>query len=266
MTPKEILQSSLLDIVFQHRNKSYGAYTLRKFYNGRLTLAVGAGLAAVMAISLFVHYSRGTMPPTMRLADDNWVNITAIDLPEEIPDIPPVQPSAPQAPSVHYANYQIVDDHQAMTDNPTVDEVNANAISTSTVEVPNFAGEVPQVVVEAAHNAPVVEVEETTTAPLIQRQPEFPGGKQAWMNFLSRHLTVPGELGEGEKRTVLVKFLVSEDGSITGFAVMQSGGKAFDNEVIRVLKKMPKWNPAVQNGRNVAVTFTQPVTFQSVEE
>jgi protein TonB len=77
---------------------------------------------------------------------------------------------------------------------------------------------------------------------------------------------VPDELQAGERRTVQVKFWVGEDGSVSRLEVVQSGGAAFDNEVIRVLRKMPKWQPAVQNGHPVAVTFTQPVTFQSVEE
>jgi periplasmic protein TonB len=65
---------------------------------------------------------------------------------------------------------------------------------------------------------------------------------------------------------VIVRFSVGEDGSVTHFEIMQSGGSAFDNEVIRVLKKMPKWKPAVQNGKNVPVMFTQPVTFMAFEE
>ena len=86
------------------------------------------------------------------------------------------------------------------------------------------------------------------------------------MNFLNKYLRTPDELEAGQKRTVLVRFAVGEDGSITKFEIIQSGGAAFDNEVIRVLKKMPKWKPAVQNGQNVSVMFTQPVTFMAYEE
>ena len=65
---------------------------------------------------------------------------------------------------------------------------------------------------------------------------------------------------------MIVRFAVGVDGSITQFEILQSGGTAFDNEVIRVLKKMPKWKPAVQNGQTVSVMFTQPVTFVAYEE
>jgi len=64
----------------------------------------------------------------------------------------------------------------------------------------------------------------------------------------------------------LIKFIVDADGSVTGFTVVRSGGYAFDNEVIRVLRKMPKWKPAIQNGHAVTVSFTQPVTFVGLEE
>jgi protein TonB len=73
-------------------------------------------------------------------------------------------------------------------------------------------------------------------------------------------------LEAGQKRSVLVRFAVGEDGTVTQFEILQSGGNAFDNEVLRVLKKMPKWKPAIQNGRAVSVMFTQPVTFMAFEE
>jgi protein TonB len=86
------------------------------------------------------------------------------------------------------------------------------------------------------------------------------------MNFLNKYLRTPDELEAGQKRNVIVRFAVGEDGTVTHFEITQSGGSAFDNEVIRVLKKMPKWKPAVQNGKNVSVMFTQPVTFMAFEE
>ena len=60
--------------------------------------------------------------------------------------------------------------------------------------------------------------------------------------------------------------MVSTDGSITNFEVLKSGGESFDREVIRVLKKMPKWKPAIQNGHPAATSFTQPVSFMVHEQ
>lgn len=89
---------------------------------------------------------------------------------------------------------------------------------------------------------------------------------QAWIAFLNRNLHAPQDLESGEKRIVNIRFHVDVDGTITNFQIIQSGGAAFDNEVIRVLKKMPKWMPALQAGQPVTISFTQPVTFVGPEE
>ena len=101
---------------------------------------------------------------------------------------------------------------------------------------------------------------------LVQREPEFPGGAQAWLNFLTRTLRVPDDLEAGEKKKVLIRFQVCNDGLVTGFEVLQSAGKTFENEVIRVLRKMPKWKPAIQNNLPVSRSYTQPVIFIGVED
>ena len=106
---------------------------------------------------------------------------------------------------------------------------------------------------------PVEPVEPAT--PLIKAEvmPEFPGGMEAFKKFMLRNLRQP-DLSEGEKVVVRVQFVVDADGSIKNMNILQSGG-GLDSEVIRVVGKMPKWKPGVQNGRFVAVYFTLPVTF-----
>jgi TonB family protein len=98
-----------------------------------------------------------------------------------------------------------------------------------------------------------------TKAPLIP--PGFPGGNEVLLNFLNRNLKPPPELQSGEKKLAVVQFLVKADGSINDFQIKQSAGLPFDNEVLRVLKRMPKWKPAMDNGKKVDAIVTQPVTF-----
>jgi protein TonB len=59
---------------------------------------------------------------------------------------------------------------------------------------------------------------------------------------------------------------VDKDGSVNTFEIVTSGGREFDNEVVRVCKKMPRWIPALQNGINVPVSYVLPVTFIGVEQ
>lgn len=104
----------------------------------------------------------------------------------------------------------------------------------------------------------------TTAMAAPSRAPGFPGGYQVWMDFLNRNLKPPTELAAGEKKTVVVKFSVSADGTVSNIQIVQSAGDAFDKEVLRVLGRMPKWKAAFENGQPANATITQPVTFYGV--
>jgi len=85
----------------------------------------------------------------------------------------------------------------------------------------------------------------------------------ALRRFLQRNLTNPKEMEEGEEVNVKIKFVVGYDGRLQSFITVQDGGEEFNKEVIRVLKKMPMWEPGKSNGQNVAVYYTIPVKFVS---
>lgn len=102
----------------------------------------------------------------------------------------------------------------------------------------------------------------TTTKAPNEKPASFPGGHEAMLTFLKDNLVCPeSELAVGEKKVVVARFLIKPDGSASDIQISQPGGKNFDREVIRVLKKMPKWEPQLANGNPVAVSVTQPITF-----
>jgi len=84
------------------------------------------------------------------------------------------------------------------------------------------------------------------------------------INFLKKNLRTPEDINEGDV-SVKVQFVVNYDGMLKSFTVIQSGGNTFDNEVIRVLKKMPAWIPGKSSGENVSVYYVVPVKFTSEE-
>lgn len=112
-------------------------------------------------------------------------------------------------------------------------------------------------------SAPAIDATEPISNP--EHEPEFPGGVKALRKFLERNLTNPTEMTEGEMVAVHVKFVVGYDGKLQKFTVIKDGGVIFNNEVIRVLKKMPQWIPGKSNGKNVAVYFTIPIKFVSAD-
>ncbi len=91
-------------------------------------------------------------------------------------------------------------------------------------------------------------------------RPEFPGGIEGWRRFLQKNLRGK-ESDEAYKITVIVKFVVNEDGSISNLEIAQSGGQEFDKEVLRVMNKSPKWIAGSDGGRIVKVYHSQPVVF-----
>jgi protein TonB len=108
-------------------------------------------------------------------------------------------------------------------------------------------------------------IDKTTPQLTAEVMPMFPGGMDALKKFLERNLTNPANLNEGEIVSVKVQFIVGYDGKLKGFTVLEDGGDEFNQEVIRVLKKMPIWNPGKSQGENVSVYYTIPVKFISSE-
>jgi periplasmic protein TonB len=266
MTSNEILEADVLDILFDNRNKLYGAYTLRKNYNGRMLLALGISLSSMLLVFLLAGMYRSPS----RAAAGGTKDEVLIDLvvPPDMKKVDPVIPKRVNPPQVRTEKLSTIDIKEDKLVNTTVADqarLSLSAISNVTLDgvLPT---DIPVVKPPEAH----VQIMEESKAPsrpdVVQKEPEFPGGEQAWLNFLQKNLIAPEELEAGDKKMVSIRFQVSPQGEVNNFEIVQSAGKSFDNEVIRVLKKMPRWKPAIQNGQPVARAFTQPVTFVGIEQ
>ncbi|GAA4336497.1 TonB family protein [Flaviaesturariibacter amylovorans] len=270
MTHTDILRASLLDILFERRNKQYGAYTLRKYYPRRLSVALLVTFGSVAAVVLLSAFLR---PAEFRNATaffDDSVVINPVHLPEETIEPPkPIEPQKAQAQTATvHATSRIVftpnesdvprEQDLALADPGT--ETRAGLPSDGTAQA-------PLVGTGTIEGAPAPEKPVEAAAPAGPTMaPSFPGGMPAWMRFLQVNLREPSGLEPGEKRTVRVRFWVGEDGNVSRFEIDQSGGAEYDAEVLRVLKRMGRWNPALQNGRPVATSFVQPVTFLGAQD
>ena len=98
---------------------------------------------------------------------------------------------------------------------------------------------------------------------VVEQMPNFPGGQNALMNFLMNTIKYPAEAEKaGKQGRVVVQFVINKDGSISDAKVVKSVDKTLDEEALRVVNAMPKWTPGKQNGKDVRVKFTMPVTFK----
>ena len=274
MTGSSILQSTMLDIVFEKRNKNYAAYTLRKFYYRRLIAALfcTAGIAALLA--LFAVYDRGALSnniSTLMPLENAYVNIKEVHLPK--PKIPKPSVAKQVTPQKKLKTMQFLSNIKIERNEKLVaalgKTLDSFVINSKTAK--GDTGPTLQMIVPAEVSHGAASGMEIPKPPSVDKgplnvadvMPQFPGGNQALHRFLQKNLQNPQTLEAGEKRSVKVQFVVDYNGQIKMFTVIQDGGAAFNNEVLRVLKKMPAWIPGKSDGKNVAVYFTVPVQFET---
>jgi protein TonB len=273
MTNKEILQANLLDIVFDGRNKEYGAYALRKEYNNRLLIAMGISMSVIVLV-IFFSFNNGNKNSfsSLQMKNDSIV-VRTVHLiepkkvkPEVIKEI--VKPKTVKAAAAKLTStIDIKPDNQVKETMPSIEDLKGKIISTETIDAPAHDGNEKEknvVDVVGVDNAEPAKPENKFA--IQERDPEFPGGVEALRKFLFKNLVTPDALNVDEKKIVQIKFKIDKDGSVTTFEILTSGGHEFDSEVVRVCKKMPRWVPAIQNGIHVPVNFILPVTFIGVEQ
>jgi periplasmic protein TonB len=270
MTSNEILRADLLDIIFDGRNKKYGAYDLRRSYNSRMYLSLFLSLGTVIVLLLLVGKGESKLLSGKPLYNDSVILKPSILPPiEKMPELKPPTPVTSSAVAEgSYSKIKLVEDPKEERELRPVHELENMAIGINNIpgnEV-SFNDLVPiHGTGEGNTDSSIHRIAEHDIA-TVDELPEFPGGVKAWLSYLRRHLVAPASLEAGESKTVIINFKVDTDGSITSFYVKQSAGREFDNEVMRVIKKMPKWKPAIKNGKPVAVPFFQPVTFVGTEQ
>ena len=267
MTNKEILQANLLDIIFENRNKEYGAYTLRINYEKRLVKALSIGLGAALLFILlnFLKFNNSSSSHSKKDKDELTLTTYEVqpDKPKE-PEPPRVEKTVAQ---VDYQNIKVVPDPEVTEKLPDADEIDKNAISNKNVDgEPDDKFRTNDLTSTPNNGAGEIKAPEPEKViKIVQRAPQYPGGLEALTEFMRRNLVTPEEIEIGVKKIVRVKFIVGVDGSITDVTILESPGRIYDKEVTRVIKKMPKWEPAIQNDMNVAISYILPVTFISEE-
>ncbi len=208
--------------------------------------------------------------PFIPVADT--LTVVAINPPEEI--LPPVEPPPagppPSQNTIRDFVPLIVPDDTPIEDSvPTVEDRSQNAIGRDNITVEGPGEEINTGNGHAnptVQSPPVAETPEIYDFHSVQEPASFPGGNKALTRFMESNLRDPrnGEGEAGETIRVQVKFVVGKDGQPEGFKVISSGGELFDKEVLRVLRKMPRWKPARQHNQQVAMFFIMPVSFASI--
>ncbi len=277
MEANKILDADILDIIFDGKNKAYGAYQLRKTYNSRMgkaMIAVGVLLLLVVGGTLLAGViSARNAKDELTVVDTQMAEVKKDEPPPPPPPPPPpTPPPPPEIKQIQFTPPKIVKDNEVKKDE-VIKELEPDAvISTKTVESDNTK-QVVQAPVEdkgtQVVEVPVKAVEEDKIFTKVEIEAEYPGGQGAWKKFLERNLNgqvATDNQAPAGKYTVVVRFIVAKDGSVSDITPETSAGFGMEQEAVRAIKKAPKWTPAQQNGNIVKAYRRQPITFVVAEE
>ncbi len=236
---------------------------LKKYPEADTNRMSSAYTLAGLAISIvFVLYGFALHEKPQEIMD-----LGDVFVPDEIEQLPPPsqQKPPPPPPPPPPPQLEVVEDEEVLEDEP---EIMEQEIEEDT-EVENIPEEVPMPV-EEEEEIVVEQVEEKPEEPeiftIVEDMPEFPGGQKELFSFIGKNVKYPPMAREnGIEGTVYVGFVVMENGAIENVQIkrgLAGGGAGCDEEAIRVVKAMPKWNPGKQRGKPVRVAFTLPIRFK----
>ena len=273
MEANKILSADILDLVFEGRNKDYGAYELRKTYNRRITraLIITATLFILIFLAAFLNK---TLQREEKAVDVKEVELTAIKEEEEPKPEPPPPPPPPKTeppPKVEMTKFtppEIVKDEEVKKEDipPEVEKLEDTKIDVVSQEGIKDVGIATPVVDEgkAVVAAPKDETDYEQTFTKVEVEASFKGGEGAWRKYLERNLNASAPVDNGANPgsyTVVVQFIVDKEGNISDVKALTNHGYGMEDEAVRVIKRGPKWEPAIQNGRQVKAYRKQPITF-----
>ena len=262
-----------LELIFDDKNKSYGAYVLRNDSSNRHLKALIILLVLVSAFLFLPDLIKSVIPEKKapEVAQVTEIDMADLDIEQEIPEenqikeienVPPpplLKETIQFTPPVVTKDEDVRDEELMLTQQELTD--NQVDISVATIEGVKEGGVDIADLVE--HKVVVQEEKKPEIFSHVEVPPQFPGGEKELMKWLGDNISYPTIAAEqGIQGRVILRFVVGPDGSVGNVEVQRSLDPSCDKEAQRVVKKMPKWIPGKQNGNPVHVYYTLPVLFK----
>ena len=268
MDTNNILSADLLDLIFDDRNKDYGAYELRKTYHTRITKSlVFTGVFITLIFTGVVLANKLSPKDASTFFIHDEVTLASLPPEEKKPEPalePPERIEPVQVQTERHTQIEIVADEavveppptQTDLDNVKIDVIKQTGIIDEGIITPQLLGDGKGIFEEKITKEP------TGPFTAVEIDAKFDGN---WEKFLLRNLNaqtpVDNEAPVGVYK-VLIQFVVDVDGTVSDIKPLTNLGYGLEKEAIRVLKKAKNWEPAIQNGRQVKAYRIQAITFQ----
>ena len=275
MAKVDLIDNSWVDLVFEGKNKEYGAYVLRKETgkrNVKALLWVLIGIALIFAIAYANLAIQNAIKQNQAIETDVELSKLAQKKEAKVERKEPVKVEMEQKvvekvkSSVKFTAPEIKKDDEVKPEDElkSQDDLSKTNTAIGAFDVKGndeAEGEVLKAKEVVVDEKP--KEEETKVFDVVEQMPQFPGGPNALFEYLSKNIKYPVVAEEnGIQGRVIVTFVVERDGPITDVKVAKSVDPSLDKEAMRVVKSMPHWIPGKQNGSAVRVKYTVPVTFR----
>ncbi|MBO4482513.1 MAG: energy transducer TonB [Prevotella sp.] len=277
MTQIDLISNEWSDLLFENRNKEYGAYVLRHQTGTRNIMSIIAVLI-IFAIAMAFMVAKNAYDDYKASHIPHAGVVIITDLPNQKPE-PKVERAEPVREeniekvlekvksSIKFTAPVIKEDDKVNPEDEmkTQDEIMKSnlAISVFNVMGNDENGEVLKVKNMIVNEPVKPKVEENKVFEYVEQMPSFPGGEAALMQYLRKNIKYPVVAEEMNiQGRVICTFVVERDGSVSDIRIAKSVDPSLDKEAIRVVSAMPKWIPGRQNGQMVRVKYTLPVTFR----
>ena len=275
MSKIDLISSDWVDLVFEGRNKAYGAYRLRKSTTKRNILAMVAVVILLIVAFIILTVKNFVDEQRAKVAMTQVAELTNYDQPKKKAEVKqkkvevePERVVERVKSSIKFTAPVIKKDEEVKPDEElkTQDELMSTKTAIGTFDVKgndDANGEILKAKQVIAEPEPPKHEEENKVFDIVEQQPLFPGGPAALMKYLSENTKYPVVAQEnGVQGRVTVQFVVEKDGSISDVHVLRGVDPSLDKEAVRVVKSMPRWTPGKQNGITVRVNYRVPVLFK----
>jgi len=254
------------EIIFEFRNKEYGAYVLRKKYNKYMTIALSIGIVIICTALITPYLSAKAAFERGEAREERVVimEMENLELPSDDFAPPPPPPPPPPEEAVQQQRYvpPVVVDSVSFEDEiafMTFDEIREEVVDRAVDEVIEIVTTITTIeVAEAA--------EEEVAFTFVEEMPIFPGGETELRRLIGEYVDYPERAKEnGIQGTVYLRFVVTATGTIGDVQLMRGVDPLLDAAAMAAVKKLPAFRPGRQGGVAVPVWYSVPVTFQLLE-
>ena len=272
MSKIDLTSKEWCELVFEGKNKEYGAYRLRQDSTKRHIRAL-----IIVLIFAVVFFSLPTLISIVTPKDDDRIVVTTVteltNLEEakteekEVQEVKPeLPPPPPEIKTIKFTPPVITRDEVS----PEEEMKTMKDVTESTAAV----GNIDKTEGMDVNEADLDQLKDivTTEQPgpekpyeFVEQMPQYPGGEPEMRAFIAKNLRYPTIAQEnGIQGRVIVRFVVSKTGEISEITVVRGIDPLCDKEAVRVIKMMPKWIPGKQNGNEVSVIYNVPVVFKLI--